>query len=413
MIFSALTASRISKASCMAIALSIALAPISYAKKASFDMPACEKLNTKPLEAKFDNTQLTGEPDVADGPVITPSAPASTANKKALLEPVKLNDEKPAYSVGKDGKVKMKVSKNVKKQQEEETPDKMLSDAKKLNVTPLALLETASEQQQKMDAVAEAEKLQLTELWAATINRSPDIQFVIQRMQPHSDPNRATSTVIKVLGGALFSAAQMAPMMMPGGLGSMTGMAMYSGVGSGVNMLQNLTGSIDAKHQKKQQISQEQATMLYKMVRETADKLVANFRMYKKCRNQYEKAASDLEDLKVMVRTASENQPAPEIIKMEYFLRKQQRDVENITDDARVQRQALSDLAGPEAVAKLDDQVDEEIAMLKNMTGGDNAAAAQEMVAKEQPAAAPSEVEQQLNKLVPPQIAGNGKQKPL
>src|SRR4051812_8268349 len=118
MIFSALTASRISKASCLAIALSIVLAPTSYAaKKASFDMPACEKLNTKPIEPVFDNTELTGDPDASAGPVITPSAPASAANRKALLEPVKLNDEKPAYSVGKDGKMKMKVSKNVKKQQ--------------------------------------------------------------------------------------------------------------------------------------------------------------------------------------------------------------------------------------------------------------------------------------------------------
>jgi hypothetical protein len=383
MFSSAAKASRVSHLSCIAVALTLLLAPTSYAKKASFDMPTCDKLTdgTGPNQATpavaappVGEMKVTTEADDNESTtVITPAMPPVSTKgggKGKSLEPVKLTEDQPAYTVGKDGKMKVKVQKNVKKKEEENPQDKMVSDAKKVNITPLALMETDSEAQQKLDAVGEAEKQQLTDLWAATINRSPDVQFVIQRMQPHSDPNHATSTVIKVLSGALFSAAQAVPLMMGPGMGSMAGMAMYSGTSSGVGMLQNLMGAKDAKAAKKQQISQEQATMLYKMVRETADKLVCSFRNYKKCRAQYEKASADLEDLKGMVESAVEGQPPAEIIKMQYFVRKAARELDSVTDDAKVQRQALSDLAGNEAVAKLDDQVDEEIQMVKNMTGG-------------------------------------------
>jgi len=384
--------------------MSIFLAPISYAKKSSFDMQPCDRLingdgpdavsagssssaNTTASSSSAAPTSSSVQAPM--GPATLKVTPAdfdaaaaeatSSTNKseasadgKNILEPVKLTDEQSTYSVGKDGKVKLKASKNVKKDKDKDNgPDKFVKEAKKVNITPLALLESDAESQQKAEVVADAEKAQLTDLWSATINRSPDIQFVIQRMQPHSDPNHATSTVLKLLGGALFSAAQAGCMFMgPSmGMGNMASYAMMGGANAGGSMMQSLLNVGNSKNAKKQQISQEQATMLYKMVRDTADKLVANFRLYKKYRAQYESASDDYEYIKKLVADESNNADTAKRIDMEYTIRKAKREMDGIIDEAKVQRQALSDLAGQDAVAKLDDQIDEEIANLKSMTG--------------------------------------------
>ncbi|MBX9770527.1 MAG: hypothetical protein K2X29_04110, partial [Candidatus Obscuribacterales bacterium] len=47
-------------------------------------------------------------------------------------------------------------------------------------------------------------------------------------------------------------------------------------------------------------------------------------------------------------------------IEMEYTLRKAQRDVDVVANNVKHHRQSLIDLSGPEAVSKLDKQLDEE-----------------------------------------------------
>lgn len=359
---------------------SLALAPLAYAKHASFDLPACDRL--------MDDQGPSTTASTADG---------NSADKKGSrdLSPMKLTDDGDSYSLSKDGQVKMSVEKDVNNQANQdsqaqaqnqsdspETAKSVVKDkngellvkqAKKINVGPLALQESEEEAEKKADTISDAERLQLTDLWSATINRSPDIQFVINRLQPTSDPNHATATALKLLSGALFSAVQAVPMMMmpAGGMGSMTGMAMYSGIGSGTGMLQQLLAGNQAKNAKKQQISQEQATILYKIVRDTADRLVAEYRRYRGAHNDYDRAVSDLEDLKAMVAQARTGQDPAKAIEMEYTLRKEQRDIEKINDEARLHRQALADLAGPEAVEKLDSEIDQEQIALQKLTGGE------------------------------------------
>ena len=346
----------------VAIACSIALAPVSFAKHAAFELPTCDRL-------------MDG-----DGPGSKPSAQSTPAD----LSPMKLTDDNDSYSLGKDGKMKARVQENVKADGKTNNnpngseslvhdnsgniSDKVLKDARKSGLMPGVLLtESDDEKNKKSSTISDAEKAQLTDLWTATINRSPDIQFVIGRMMPTSDQSHATGTAVRMLGGALFSIVQAAPYMM----GPAGNAGTYMMTGAGASMIQQMLSGADQKNAKKQQISQEQATILYKIVRETADKVVYEYRKYKKCHNDYDRAISDLEDLKEMVKNARSGQDAAKQIEMEYTIRKAQRDVENVGEEGRLHRQQLADLAGGDAIEKLESEMQEEAIALQKLVGSD------------------------------------------
>lgn len=367
----------LSKRSCVCVLLSLSmsgwLAPPVVAKRPAFDLPTCAKLLDGASPAYSDSARG--------------SAPGSSD-----LSPLKLDDGSEVMEVGGDGRLKGTVRTSSKRDDgqahtvyEENTAldgsnqslitgktdaslhDKLLKDAKTVDVMPLALVESDSEAANKQDAVSQLERAQLTDLWQATINRSPDIQFVVNRLQPSSDANHATASAMRFLSGALFGAMQAAPMMLGPGASSLQ----YMGTGMGTSLMANVLGAADRKTQKKQQISQEQATMLYKIVRETADRLVEKYRAYKKTNIALDRAENDLRDLKLMVADGRIGQDPAKAIEMEYTLRKQQRDIDSIGDEIREKRQSLLDLAGGEAVSRLDMQITEEKAMLHKLVGPD------------------------------------------
>src|ERR1700731_3563772 len=85
------------KSTVVAIACSITLAPVSFAKHAAFELPACDRL-------------MNG-----DGPGAKQAAdPASSGANAFDLSPMKLTDDNNSYSVGKDGKMKARVEEDVK-----------------------------------------------------------------------------------------------------------------------------------------------------------------------------------------------------------------------------------------------------------------------------------------------------------
>lgn len=352
----------------VAVAGSIFLTPLAYAKHASFDMPACEKL----MEGSTPDSSKQ-------------NAPTGGTNNKDLT-PLKLTNDQDSYSLGADGKVKMEVQQNVTVQpgapgdssdpgakksiigNDDKLKKKLLKDSQTVNVAPMALQETDGEAQQKADTISDSERAQLTDLWTATINRSPDIQFVINRLQPNTDGGHVTAKAIQLIGGALFTAVSAAPLMMPGGASP----AMFMGTSSGVSLLQSLLNEHTGKSLKKQQISQEQATMLYSIVRQTAEKVVVEYRKYRHNRNDFERANRDLEDLKSMVASAHRSTDPSKQIEMEYTIRKAQRDVDKIVDEAKLHRQQLIDLSGSDAVSRLDGQMEQEmIALQRLVPGGD------------------------------------------
>lgn len=356
----------------LTLAGAAATAPMAAnAKRLSFQMPVQEKLNegagpeaaaAKTATAARKTTArtlaplgLNGEEQPSDNKgMLKASASVAQVSAKA---PIELNKA--------TGKSESVVDKNG-------LGSKVLKDTKKVDIMPLPLVESDSEASQKADTIVDAEKRQLAELWQSTIDRNPDIQFVITKLQPTGDANHAMANTMKMLSGALFGAMNLAPLAMGGASNPMGTM----GMGAGASMIQGLFSDQQEKSARKHQVSQEQATILYKIVRDTADKLVASFRDYKKNLLSTERASDDLKDLQQMVAEARAGQDAAKAVEMEYTLRKARRELEKEMDDVRRYRQELSDLAGGEAVVRLDQELDEERVALEKLTGQPGAAEA-------------------------------------
>ncbi|MBC7998646.1 MAG: hypothetical protein IAF58_11930 [Leptolyngbya sp.] len=140
----------------------------------------------------------------------------------------------------------------------------------------------------------------------------------------------------------------------------------YAGTQAGASLIMNVLGMVESGQQKRARISQQECIMLYTMVRATADKLVDNYRDYKKSVTKMDRAAKRLQTLQTMIAESRSGQDAAKQIDMEYTLDKAQGDVEEVGDDCRRHRQQLIDLAGNDAVEKLDQQLADQQSLPKD-----------------------------------------------
>lgn len=249
-------------------------------------------------------------------------------------------------ATGKDGKGKLGqkvLSKNATQ----------MEKAESTNLMPLALTESEKEVQEKGEYLENSEKKQIADLWEATLEKSPDIQFVIQKMMPTSDKAHATHVMMKMMSTVLM-----------GGVGAIGFMSptptqgTYMMQNMGYSLLSQLNGTMDKKTLQKAALGQAEIIALYNMVRQTADRMVDQYRCYKKNKTLMVRATNDLEELKAMASAAQKT--PPQQLEMDYTIRKAQRDVDSVVDDVHRFRQNLMDIAGVEAVAKLDTQLQEE-----------------------------------------------------
>jgi len=239
----------------------------------------------------------------------------------------------------------------------------VLKQARSVNAMPLPLMESEGESQKKLETMLDAEKEQLADLWEAALTRSPDIQFVVQKLMPTSNPGHASTVMMRLLGNAIFGAMGAVSMMSPSPL-------MYGGTNMGAGMIMNVLQMQENKQAQKAHISQTEAIMLYNMVRGTADKLVDQYRNYKKSVTTLTKSLTDLQDLQEMVREARQGQDSAKQVEMDYTIKKAQRDVDSVSEDVKRYRQGLVDLAGVESVAKLDKQLDNEQSRIEQASPG-------------------------------------------
>lgn len=226
--------------------------------------------------------------------------------------------------------------------------------AKATNSMPLALIDNADETQQKAEFLETSEQKQIAALWDATLNRSPDIQFVVQKLVPTSDSGHAATVMTRMLGGVLAGSVGAMGMIAPS-------QAMYAGQSFANQALGQLMGAVDDKAKRKAQLGQAELISLYQMVRATSDKLVDNYRQYKRNIIGLNRATTDFEELNNMKNDARASQDAAKQLDMEYTVRKAQRDVIAISDDIHRFRQGLIDMSGAEAVDKLDQSIQEEL----------------------------------------------------
>lgn len=226
--------------------------------------------------------------------------------------------------------------------------------AKATNSMPLALIDNADETQQKAEFLETSEQKQIAALWDATLNRSPDIQFVVQKLVPTSDSGHAATVMTRMLGGVLAGSVGAMGMIAPS-------QAMYAGQSFANQALGQLMGAVDDKAKRKAQLGQAELISLYQMVRATSDKLVDNYRQYKRNIIGLNRATTDFEELNNMKNDARASQDAAKQLDMEYTVRKAQRDVIAISDDIHRFRQGLIDMSGADAVDKLDQSIQEEL----------------------------------------------------
>ncbi len=369
-----------------ALAGSITLAPVAQAKRLSFEMPTYDKLIDSAGPSTNDVTIDSSKPagDTSSSPAAADAAAAAAPGSSSDdLRPLTLNGETTAATTPGEGTLHGNVNTDTYAAKDNAAgtdptapasgnsqsvvSSKKASDLgknKPVDAGPLALRESEDEENQKIENELSAEKTQLQDLWQATILRNPDIQFVINKLQPTSDQSHATAYMMKALGQALFGVLAAAPMLAP-----TPSPAMFMGSNAGASLLANLFSSHEAKQAKKYAISQEQATILYKIVRDVADKLVENYRDYKKEQTAFESAQQDFNDLQRMVAESNITVDPAKAIEMEYTLRKAKRDIEALGENIRRERQSLVDLAGADAVSKLDQQLIAERNMLKSLAG--------------------------------------------
>lgn len=264
--------------------------------------------------------------------------PNGTAQAEGLPSKSVKGESKTASKGGKAGKLGATLSET----------------ANSVNAVPLALVSDESETQQKAEFLETSERKQISALWDATLNRSPDIQFVVQKLVPTSDTGHATTVLTRMLGGVLAGSIGAVGMIAPS-------QGTYAAQSFASQALGQLMGVVDDKQKKKAQLGQSELIMLYNMVRSTSDKLVENFRLYKKNVVCLNRATTDFEELNNMKQQALASADAAKQLDMEYTVRKAQRDVIALSDDIHRYRQGLIDMAGNDAVMKLDQSVQEEL----------------------------------------------------
>ncbi|MBS1993912.1 MAG: hypothetical protein JSS83_25545 [Cyanobacteria bacterium SZAS LIN-3] len=248
------------------------------------------------------------------------------------------------------------AKKGAKVKDETITPENVYSKAKDLNVVPLALTESTADINSKAERLENGEQKQISELWEATLQRSPDIQFVVQKLIPSSDGAHTSTVLMRLVTSALYAGVGTMGTVMPG-------QGSYAMQNGAAQVLGQITGAVEGKNAKKAVLNQSEMIALYQMVRNTADKMVDHYRDYKKNMVGIQRANADFEDLKAM---AAESNSRP--LETEYTLRKQKRDIEAIADDVHRYRQNLIDMAGSEAVDKLDQEIASELQMLEETT---------------------------------------------
>lgn len=353
-------------------------------KKGSFQLPLNTRLEDG-LDSGITNSVTSATSDSSAAPASATAAPKLEATKNIDLKPFGLNDSdasaKPAEESGDTPTFKIQASESnllpngttaneglpAKSMKPEKgflglgKPKKAkdliktpMDAAKATNSMPLALINSEDETQQKAEFLETSEQKQIAALWDATLNRSPDIQFVVQKLVPTSDTGHAATVMTRMLGGVLAGSVGAMGMIAPS-------QAMYAGQSFANQALGQLMGAVDDKAKRKAQLGQAELISLYQMVRNTSDKLVDNYRQYKKNIIGLNRATTDFEDLNNMMKDARAGQDAAKQLDMEYTVRKAQRDVIAISDDIHRFRQGLVDMAGSEAVEKLDQSVQEEL----------------------------------------------------
>lgn len=284
------------------------------------------------------------------------SAEGDTSSKTANLSPISLNETSVTSETGDEKLLKTSVRQNHFKPDQTNqlvNKSKLMNDAATINALPLALMQSAQEAEAELSREDRLERLQVSDLWEATLTNSPDIQFVVQALQPTSDPSHAVAVLNKLLQTVVYGGATAAPLFFPGPAANLT-------TSFGLATLRSLFGLAESRKAKQAENKGTNSIFLYKMVRDTADRLVERYRSYKESAISLYYAEHDLTDLRAMIGEANAAKDSCQQIKMFWETRLATQHIRTLKGEVRRYRQNLVDLAGPKAVIRLDKQIEEE-----------------------------------------------------
>lgn len=303
---------------------------------------------------KFDGSDDATMAPVTANPVpVADSSDAGTLNAAVEKEgfapkpPVERTDN----VVGEESVVS---AKDKKKQTRADAYEKSLREAAN-RVGPIELRPTDKEVREKVLTIRAAEKAELAEIWDAALCRSQDIQFVVQKLMPTKDPKHSTAVMMKMLSTAMYGTVAAGSIVGRSVGGPGAGMAQSAGA----SMVMSVFNQVDKSSQRKMAVTETEAIMLYKMIRDVGRDVSHDFHEYKKNVNQVGRACADYADIQKMVADAP-GQDTITAIQMECLLRKMRREIDGLNEDARNSRDSLVTLAGDEAVDNLDKQIDSE-----------------------------------------------------
>lgn len=364
-----------------AVALSLLLSCTPLHATFAVGLPLISSSKKAPLQASGYEKLTTGDgPTTHDVAAVPVAAPHGHINQNGPsvpndLRPLTLHDQETidqasseSDTVGegvlksgvsktdyvhKEGDGKEMQAQSIKNDAKGTDSKSLVKQASRVGLGPVQLVQSDAETNKKVDAILDAESAELNDLWEATLNRSSTIQFIVQKLQPTSNHAHLSTILTRMLSTAGYAGMGAAMMVGPN-------MGTYMAASAGGSMLQQLVGMKEKSDAKRAKLSQEEELVMFNMVRDICDRMVDKFREYKKHVVSLNRASIDLVDLKAMVSDARAGQDAAKQVEMDYTLRKQQRDIDTVAEEVRRFRLALVDLAGPEAVDKLDRQLAEE-----------------------------------------------------
>ena len=228
-----------------------------------------------------------------------------------------------------------------------------------LNFIQPSLALTSDEQKAIDEFFSRNEQEQLSNLWKATIERNKTIQFVIQKLAPANSPQEANSLLSKTLGAAIFL-----PFYALQAFTSNAGAYYGSQVGGRV-----IGSVLEGKMQKNQaqiQLSQTEAIILFMMIDEVAERLRQRYHAYKRVLVERTLATSELDETKKDTLDAQDSMSSGAEVIAGIQRRATEREIRKLDAELRSHRNTLIELAGPQSVSELDQQLKIELAATQN-----------------------------------------------
>ena len=221
-------------------------------------------------------------------------------------------------------------------------------------------IELSSEEQKAIDEFfTRNEQEQLLNLWKATTERNKTIQFIIQKLTPASSEKEANSLLSRTLGAAIFL-----PFYAIQAITNNAGGYYASQVGGRV-----LGSVIEGKMKKgdaAMQLSQTESIILFMMIDEIAERLRQRYHSYKRLMVDRILTTQELEEARKDNLLAQESKSEAASILADIQRRQTEREIRKLDADIRYYRNALIELAGPQVVQNLEEQLKIELAATAN-----------------------------------------------